>query len=134
MDIQSSNSSTVDMVCLLVIAIYDQMFSILLPSFQRSVVFLCSSRIVACCVFSYHSILDEVVFDGCSLVLYFHSTQAISQFLQFLFFSIQLSSVAKITVHNDNNALYPVNPATRQPKLFLNFFNLYFLYSPEFHS
>ena len=25
-------------------------------------VFLCSSRIVVCCVFSYHSVLDEVAF------------------------------------------------------------------------
>ena len=71
-DIQSSNSSIVDKVCLLVIAIYDRMFSISLPSFQRSVDFLCPFCIVACCVFSYHSILDEVVFDGCSLALFFH--------------------------------------------------------------
>ena len=82
------------MVCLLVTGIYDRMFSILLPSFQCSVVFfvqlfvvyshintyltelfsveLFSFRTVVCNVFSHYYILHGVVFGGCSLTLYFH--------------------------------------------------------------
>ena len=79
MDIQSCDSSTVHIVCF-VIAVYDRILSTLLPSIQRSVVFLLLF-VYLFVVCSHYSILDEVVFSVCSIALHFLRVLVLQNFM-----------------------------------------------------